>query len=322
VILTAASTVYGAATTWRRSWYGPHRGRQRRLGAPVVSVGNLNVGGSGKTPTVAHLARLLAAQAYRPDILTRGYGRRARPSRITVVSNDSSVDMTGDEPLMLSRALPEVPVVVCADRHRAGTFAETRLNTNLHLLDDGFQHVSLARDVDLLLVSEEDLTDRVLPAGRLREPLSSASAADALIVPDGPAGASAIERVSSALGAADAFRLRRDIGRPASAEAVYAIAGIARPERFFGDLRAAGWNVAGTMTFPDHHPFTPGDIERIGQAARASAAETIVTTEKDLARMERGRLGERAVVAVPLTVSIEPADRFRDWLLSRLRQRR
>jgi tetraacyldisaccharide 4'-kinase len=315
VILTAASKLYGAAATWRRSWYASNGSRQRRLTRPVVSVGNLSVGGTGKTPTVAHLARLLAARGYQPDVLTRGYGRRAPASAITVVSKDSTVESTGDEPLMLARALAGVPVIVCADRYRAGLFAET-LGTNLHLLDDGFQHLKLARDVDLVLVGDDDLTDRVLPAGRLREPLAAASAADAVIVPDRSKVAD--ETIRRAVGAARSFRLRRTIGTPARAGTVFAVAGIARPGRFFEDLRAAGWNVAGTLAFPDHHPYTSGDIERIVRAARESGAAEVVTTEKDGVRFENHQVGGLAVTLVPLTVSIEPADEFAAWLVDRL----
>ena len=185
MILSAASSLYGAIAVQRRQWYARDATRAKRLCRPVISVGNLRVGGSGKTPTVAHLARLLLTAGERPSILSRGYARRIPADGVTVVSDGdrilSDVDHAGDEPLMLARMLPGVPVLVGPDRYLSGRFGEERLGVTVHLLDDGFQHVALFRDVDLLLVDADDLTDAVLPAGRLREPLSVARAADAVL---------------------------------------------------------------------------------------------------------------------------------------------
>src|SRR5262249_38786503 len=171
---------------WRRQWYARNPRRQRTLLRPVVSVGNLSVGGSGKTPIVEFLAKLLRQQGEHPAVLTRGYGRRMQPDGITGVSDRSWILQTferaGDEPLMLARHLPGVPVLVGSDRYLSGLLAERRFDVTVHLLDDGFQHVALARDVDLLVVREEDLDDTVLPAGRLREPIAAGSAADAILV--------------------------------------------------------------------------------------------------------------------------------------------
>jgi tetraacyldisaccharide 4'-kinase len=288
-----------------------------------VSVGNLRAGGSGKTPSVAHLARVLLSRGERPAILTRGYARELRTPGVTIVSDTACVlasfENAGDEPLMLARALPGVPVLVGGDRHASGLVAEARFGTTVHLLDDGFQHLGLARDVDLVLVGEDDLTDRVLPAGRLREPLASASAADALVV--AADGEEAVDQVSRALGVAPAFRLRRTIGPPATGEKVFVVAGIARPERFFKALAEAGWKVAGSMRFADHHVFTDGEIGRIARAATETGAGAIVTTEKDAVRLEGRTFAGLPLVAVPLTATIEPADRFESWLMNRLSQR-
>src|SRR5205085_10887183 len=152
---------YGAAAAWRRAWYTAEPRRRRRLDRPVISVGNLRVGGSGKTPIVAYIARLLSAAGERPAILTRGYARRVARDGVTIVSDGTRVvadlDSAGDEPLMLAQGLPAVPVLVGADRYLSGRLAERRLGATVHLLDDGFQHLELAREVDLLLVSEDDL---------------------------------------------------------------------------------------------------------------------------------------------------------------------
>jgi tetraacyldisaccharide 4'-kinase len=296
----------------------------------VISVGNLRAGGSGKTPVVAHLARLLLSRGERPVILTRGYARR-RPSRgVTVVSDGldvrASLDEAGDEPLMLARALPGVPVLVGADRHRSGRFAEAQLGATVHLLDDGFQHLMLARDVDLLVAAEDDLRDRVLPAGRLREPVAAAAAADALL---SEAGAEVLERLRRGLGVPAAFRMVRTIEAPralggdqlpAPGAPVFAVAGIARPERFMRDLAAGGWRVAGSLLFRDHHAFTAADVARIEAAAGAAGAAAIVTTEKDAVRLEGCKPRGLQVMAVPLRVTVEPAADFAAWLMARIRR--
>ena len=174
-MLRALSTAYGAVVAWRRARYAHNPSRQRALNRPVISVGNLRVGGSGKTPAVDYIARLLLAAGERPAILTRGYARKRVQEGVTVVSDGARVlgDLaaSGDEPLMLARGLPGVRVLVCADRYLAGVLAERRLDATVHMLDDGFQHLDLARDVDLLVVGEEDLDERPLPEGRLREPM-------------------------------------------------------------------------------------------------------------------------------------------------------
>jgi tetraacyldisaccharide 4'-kinase len=177
---------YGRVALMRRAWYA-RAGRRRRLHHRVISVGNLSVGGSGKTPVVAALASLLLQRGERPVILTRGYGRREATEGVLVVSDGQRVlepvARSGDEPQLLARTLSGVPVLVCADRYIAGLFAERHFGVTVSILDDGFQHVQLERDIDLLIVPAADLDDRVLPSGRLREPLSAAHFADAVLVP-------------------------------------------------------------------------------------------------------------------------------------------
>ena len=332
LVAASAASVYGAAAAWRRRWYARHPSRRRALERPVVSVGNLRVGGSGKTPVVEHIARLLLDRGERPAILTRGYARRSPSDGVTIVSDGARVvadlDAAGDEPLMLARALPGVAVLVGADRYLCGCLAERQLGATVHLLDDGFQHFGLARNVDLLLASEEDLTDRPLPAGRLRERLSAATAADAALVTAGYAAAA--ERVGRALGLDTAFRVTRTIGAPRMvagardsvvvppASRVYLVTGIARPDRFETDVAAAGWEIGGMMAFRDHHPFDARDLKKIEAAAKAAFAAIILTTEKDAVRLAVCNPGDLPLASVPLYVGVEPADRFRDWLFARL----
>lgn len=329
MIVQALSAAYGSAATLRRRWYA-RPGRARRLARPVISLGNLSVGGSGKTPAAAAVARLLLAQDEQPVILSRGYGRRVQSPGVTVVSDRSAVraDLAhaGDEPLLLARQLPGVPVLVCADRYEAGREAESAHGATVHILDDGFQHVRLARQVDLLLLSARDLDDRVLPAGRLREPIANAGLAHAAIVPD----ATPDEATTLALraGLTTAFAAQRVLGAPTRVEhaaasltpgaPVLALAGIARPERFFDDLARAGHTVVRTRTFPDHHAFSASDVAQVIADAMSAGAVAIVTTEKDAVRLE-GLVGsDMPFYAVPLTLRVEPADAFGAWLSARL----
>lgn len=324
--MNVLSAGYGGVARLRRAWYARHPEARRRLDRPVISVGNLVVGGSGKTPATAALARVLRARGERPGILSRGYARREQADGVVVVSDGERVlepvERAGDEPLMLARSLPGVPVLVSADRFLAGRLAERRLGCTVLLLDDGFQHLQLARDVDLLLVEAGDLDETVLPFGRLREPLASARSADAVVLNGTPAEA---ERVAARLGVARAFAATRHFeafravgsGTPADVRGgarVVAVAGIARPERFFAALRTLGCEVVRAFAFADHHWYTARDMRRVGAAMRESDAELVVTTEKDAVRL-CGFAGEAgAWVYLPMHVTIEPAGEFAAWL--------
>jgi tetraacyldisaccharide 4'-kinase len=279
------------------------------------------MGGSGKTPVVAALARLLRQHGQRPVILTRGYGRRDKREGILVVSDGQRVlepvERSGDEPQLLARTLPGVPVLVGADRYLAGMFAARHFDATVSILDDGFQHVQLERDVDLLLVSADDLYDRVIPAGHLREPLNAAQLADAVLV---TGGEEEVTAVAEAVKHPTIFRVKTtyDVINPEvqkdPAYRVVAFAGIARPERFFTALRSLGYEVALELTFPDHHWYTARDVAGIQAAAHDANAPLIVTTEKDAVRCDL------QCAVLPMTVEIEPAAEFEQWLMGRLRR--
>ena len=306
----------------------------RRLSKPVVSVGNLRVGGSGKTPTAEFLARLLMDAGEVPAILSRGYGRTDAAAGVTVVSDGvrlrADLARAGDEPLLLARRVPGARVLVCDDRYLAGKVAERHLGATVHVLDDGFQHFQLARDVDLLIVDLGDVNHpRTLPGGWLREPLSAARAADALLVTgaDGPDGVAA---VAERLGVATAFSLLRDVEPPveetvagpkplAAATRVVVVSGIARPDRFLAESADAGVEVAASLAFGDHHPYTAADVARIERQMVLADASAVLTTEKDYVRLLPLRPWPFRVAVRPLDVRVEPAGPFESWLLGRLR---
>jgi tetraacyldisaccharide 4'-kinase len=305
----------------------------RRLTRPVVSVGNLRVGGSGKTPTAALLARLLVDAGEVPAILSRGYARTDAEAGVTVVSDGvrlrADLARAGDEPLLLARRLPGVRVLVCEDRYMAGKVAESHLGATVHVLDDGFQHFQLARDVDLLIVDVGDVNrPRTLPGGWLREPLSAARAADALLV-TGAEDPSGVAAIAQRLGVATAFALLRDVEPPVEetiagprplepGTRVAVVSGVARPDRFLAESRDAGVDVVASLAFGDHHPYTAADVDRIGQAAAAAGATTVLTTEKDYVRLLPLRPWPFRVAVRPLGVRIEPDAEFSAWLAARL----
>jgi tetraacyldisaccharide 4'-kinase len=328
-----ASQLYAALARLRRTRVGTAPGRSRQLSRPVVSIGNLVVGGSGKTPLAALVARLLAEAGERPAVLSRGYARTAPDEGVTVVSDGlrlrADLARAGDEPLLLARSLPGVAVLVCADRYLAGRLAEQHLGATVHVLDDGFQHMQLARDVNLLIVDRADVErPRLLPSGRLREPLSAARAADAVLVTG--ADEEQVAEVAERLGVAEAFALHRDV-EPAVEETVdgprplapgarvLVVSGIARPDRFVAEAVESGFDVAGELAFGDHHPYVAADVARIAQQARASSAAIVLTTEKDLVRLLPLRPWPFRLAVRPMSVRVEPAAVFAEWLCDRVR---
>ncbi len=330
------SRLYGSLARRRRRWYERRPEARRRLRRPVVSVGALRVGGSGKTPITARLAGLLAALGERPAVLSRGHARARRVAGVVVVRDADGVRAglaeSGDEPFMLALALRDTAVLVAADRHRAGRLAETEMGATVHLLDDGFQHLSLHRDVDLLLLAEQDLADpRTLPGGRLREPVDAARRADALIVETPDAGRA--RALAERLAVGQAFRFtrvlqparhaetQREVAVPPAAP-VLAVAGIAQPLRFFAALRERGYAVAATLAFRDHHRYVARDVARIARLATAWGVEYVVTTDKDRVRLLPFAPFPFPLLSIPLAVPIEPEASFRAWLGGRVERAR
>ena len=275
------------------------------------------------------------AQGERPAILTRGYHRRRPEDGVVVVSDGTAiladVDRSGDEPLMLAESLPGVQVLVSDSRTTAGALAERVLGATVHVLDDGFQHRVLARDVDVVVVAPRDLADRRLPFGHLRESPRSLSRADAVVV-DAP-GSEPPSQGFQRSTLARLFRLRRVCGAPAfvgdvgpvrldRSMPVVAVAGIAEPDRFRATLEADGWRVVRLMTFRDHHRFTRADVDAMKRAASDAGAPAVLTTAKDAVRFRPLAPMPLPLAVIPLDVVVEPADGFQAWLLDRVRAAR
>jgi tetraacyldisaccharide 4'-kinase len=295
----------------------------RRLRWPVVSIGNLSTGGAGKTPLTIALARLLASRGFHVDVLSRGYGRVSREA--ARVWPDGTAAQSGDEPLLISRDAG-VPVYVAPQRYDAGLLAEAELLDGevdrrpvAHILDDGFQHRQLARDIDILLLNRADWTDILLPAGNLREPIRAMRRAHVIAIPEDDRDLEAEIRHFGWQGTV--WWLHRRMSVPAVSGPVVAFCGIARPEQFFAGIETAGSKIAATVAFRDHHEYTERDLQRLSATARRSGAAAFVTTDKDLVRL--GNLAAMLDVDAPLKparleIKIEDEHRAVDWLIERL----
>jgi tetraacyldisaccharide 4'-kinase len=291
----------------------------RRLRFPVVSIGNLSTGGSGKTPLTIALARALQQRGLSVDVLSRGYGRKSKLA-VRVNPNRTAAEF-GDEPLLIARETG-LPVYVAPQRYDAGLLAEAQQAANspiVHLLDDGFQHRQLARDVDILLLDSRDWQDWLLPAGNLREPLRTIRRASVIAIPaNEPEQA---DKLQAWGWQGPIWRLRRNMEIPAISGPVTAFCGIARPKQFFAGLEASGLHLAARVVFPDHHRYTARNLDHLIATARAAGATAIITTEKDLVRL--GMLASTFPASMPLAtarlrIEIDSQTAAIDWLVNRL----
>jgi tetraacyldisaccharide 4'-kinase len=307
------SSIFGAGVRARNALYDRGIVHARELCGPVISVGNLSVGGSGKTPFVLLLGELLKKREVAFDILSRGYGRTKRG--VVQVDPGGAPGDFGDEPLLLARRLG-APVIVGEDRHEAGLFAEKNFGPQLHLLDDGFQHRALARDFDIVLITPEDTRDRLLPAGRLREPVSSLSRADAVVLASG-ASCESFPSYSKLV-----WRVRRGISLTSVPVRPVVFCGIARPQNFLLQLRTAGVEPVAKAFFRDHHAYTERDIKDLLNLRQQSGAESFVTTEKDAINLGGYLQALQPLTVIPVKMELVDAANAVDTMLRMISERR
>lgn len=311
--MSLLSAIFRTAVLARNALYDRRVLKSHRLAAPVISVGNIRVGGAGKTPFVILLGELLKQRGISFDVLSRGYGRKTRG--VALVDPKGTPADFGDEPLLIARKLG-VPVIVGEDRCAAGLFAEQRFASQLHLLDDGFQHRRLARDYDIVLLTPTDPEDTLLPTGRLREPLSSLRRADAIAVsPDWPAQAPRFEGKL-------VLRVHRDIGTNQVRSRPLAFSAIARPERFTEDLLKNGIDPVEHVRFPDHHAYDRQDVDILLRISAERQADGFVTTEKDAINLGELASALQPLAVVPVTATLEDADAALDQILATIEERR
>lgn len=302
--------------------YGRRMTRTRRLAEPVISIGNIAVGGRAKTPMTARVVRTLIAAGERPAVLSRGYGRE-RVSDAPVVVRDADglhadVRDAGDEPLMLAEQLDGAIVIVHRERARAGALA-AEMGATVHVLDDGFQHAALARDIDIVMIDPRDLEGRLLPFGRLRERPSALARAHAVMIIGGDAASDEAARAKvAALSSAPQFVAARRVARPPlelEGVPVFLVTGIADGAQARRSIETAGWRVEGAMAYADHHRYTPRDVETIGRAAQAAGAAAVLTTEKDEVRLRHPWARMLPLEAARLTLDVADGSAFDHWLV-------
>ena len=345
VALLPASLLMAMAVRLRNGLYNRKLLTSDRLPVPVISVGALTAGGAGKTPVVRYLARKLRDAGYRPAVLSRGYGRNSRATQ--TVRPDAPWQEAGDEPAFLASVLPNVPVVVGPSRTAAGRLAIDRHGADVLLLDDGFQHRSTARAVDIVVhdatsrIGPEHNVDNLLPAGPYREPVSSLRRARALVL-------TRTDQTRSA--AVDTARIKDEFPHLAIIEAVYepaglrrmddsldndtqlppewlagrevlVLCGIANPASFVQTVTDAGGRVTQILAYRDHHPFTPSDLDRAWSLAEASGAECIVTTEKDAVRIP-DHAARKHLVALDIALRLTSGEPALEEILSTLDETR
>jgi len=306
-ILTALSALYRAAIYLRRMFFDLHIFRRKKISCPVISVGNLTLGGTGKTPTVIQVAQLLKSKHRRPVVVSRGYGRKGE-TEIVVVSDGRSVlvdaQTGGDEPVMIGTKLPGIAVVVGRRRYQAALLALQRFKPDVVILDDGFQHLPLKRDLDIVLIDAGNPfgNGKLFPAGILREPMNALERAHAVLITkaDGTPDVGSLKETVRRYTPARIFTSRQvpvDLIDSRSAEIkplsdlrgsrVLALSGIASPDSFVSMLRSLGADVAAVGTYPDHFEYQRSDLEAVFRKAADEKVRLIVTTEKDAIRLKK-----------------------------------
>ncbi len=305
-LLALVAGGYGIAVRARRVLYRIGILRQKKLLQQVISVGNITLGGTGKTPAVIQIARVLHRSGRRPAVISRGYGRKDESVIIVVSDGDHVLVDThtgGDEPSLIGAKLKGVPVVVGSDRYLTAQAAHDRFQNDAVILDDGFQHIRLKRDLDIVLIDGSDPfgNGKLFPAGILREPLSALGRAHAVLItkadrsPDLPALKDTIGRwtpspiFTSVQAPEDLINVVTGETKPLTAlrgSSVLAFAGIARPSSFLALLGSLGAIVKTQLTYQDHYQYTKADLAAIFQQAADKRISMIVTTEKDAARLK------------------------------------
>jgi len=292
--LGAASLLFRAAVQSRNAAYA--RGWLPSAaveGVSVISIGNLNVGGTGKTPAVIYLANRCRAEGHQVAVLSRGYGRRGRA--VARVSPGGSADAFGDEPVLIARRCPAAVVLVGDDRLKLAELARREHGSDLMILDDGMQYRRLRKDLEVAVVDEAAGfgNGKLLPRGPLREPPAALARADLVWIRAGSRRAfEPVGRPTVRAGYV-ASSLLPPAGEPEPLSAVhgrsvYAFAGVARPEGFLETVRELSAVLVGSRFFPDHHSFTQAELDDLLREAKRRQAEMLLTTEKDLVRLPSG----------------------------------
>ena len=330
-ILLPITLLYQAIIFIRKIFYKYHIFRTNALPCKVISVGNITVGGSGKTPTVEYLSRHLQSKGKKIGIISRGYRRKSKSTLIVTdgITKPQSWQDFGDEPYLLAQNLKNIPIIVGESRYEAGMKMIENFDPDIIIMDDGFQHVSLYRDLDIVLVNSKDTkaTHRLIPAGKLREPLSNLSRADLIIL-----SKSNVHKSSDYL-----INIIENINRPIlnnkielqdvlispngnknnlsnlNKEKIYIFSALGDHTGFEKTMNNTGAIIVGHSKYPDHHNYSSDDLKNIEQVAKNNNANFLITTEKDLVKIKNYK-GKMRLYAVRIKVVFEPETLLNKYL--------
>jgi len=337
VVLSALAVLYGALVYLRRIFFKLHIFKSNKISCPIISIGNITLGGTGKTPTVIQVAQLLTRNDRRPVVVSRGYGRKDE-AEIIIVSDGRSIlvdsRIGGDEPVMIGSKLPGIPVVVGSKRYQAALLALQRFSPDVVVLDDGFQHFQLKRDIDIVLLDAGNPfgNGKLFPAGILREPINALKRAQAVLITkiDNSMDVEKLKETIRRHTRARIFTSRQvpvdlidyrssDI-KPLSVlrgSKVLALSGIARPDSFTSMLRSLGADIVAVCTYRDHFDYQKSDLATVFQKAADENISMIVTTEKDAIRLKK--LHADGIWALRIELTVVESDEWQAFLLEGLR---
>jgi len=345
-LLYLLSCLYAGALKGRQNLYRRHLLKTKKLPCRVVSIGNITVGGTGKTPMTIYVARLIEQLGYKVAVISRGFKGGAEKIG-GIVSDGQRIRMTpemaGDEPCLLAKSLDGIPVLVGRDRFRSGTAAIRAFGVDVVVLDDAFQHIGLERDIDLVLLDDRRPfgNAHLLPRGTLREPADALLRCDAVILTRSPKEKTAtVETIRKMAPRRPVFRSRhmpmiaRVVGSKETAGQtpppemgpdglkglrIFAFSGLADNRNFRDSLTETGCQLMGFSDFPDHHPYTDQDLSGILLSARESGADAIATTEKDFCKIAGWIHWPLKLVVMGVQATFgEDETAFRDFIQDRL----
>ncbi len=331
IFLFPLALFYRAMIFWRNFFYNIGFFVSKRLSCKIISIGNISVGGTGKTPAVIYIAELLQDRGKHVAVLSRGY---ARKSKGTVLVSDGKGNVSswidgGDEPVLIAHKIPQIPIVADENRVRGGTYLIDNFNPDFILLDDAFQHRAIERDLDIVLINSQiqEKMNKLLPYGLLREPKNQLKRADIIFLTKTNLG----EFEPSLSASLDvpvfkSFMVTQSILKSISgdtlgidaisAKNVFAVSGLGDPESFHSSITRMGAHISGHYTKPDHYNYSDDDVNKIIKHAQQTSADLIITTEKDLVKLGSFNWAELPVLAIP--IRFEPEETGRKKLLQLL----
>jgi tetraacyldisaccharide 4'-kinase len=344
IVLAPLGTLYGAAMRTRSALYRRGLLKASRLNAPVISVGNITTGGTGKTPLVEWVARALAGEGRKVCILTRGYGREHSHSRVVVSDRRTilaNVAEAGDEPLLLATTLLGLAAVICdLDRFSAGKWATKELAADVFVLDDGFQHLRLARNLNIVTIDATNPWGRghVLPYGRLREPRRGLSRADCVVITraDQAGNLDSLREAVAQLSherpiftsrmkvrglrlLEDHFRGKTDVSDRSIERPIAGFCAIGNPLGFIRQLEGRGYDPSFVQEFPDHHQYDQSDVDALVQKAKRAGARSLITTAKDAVKL-RSLSFDLPCYVLEIEIRIDDEDKVLELIRAAIRQ--